>query len=269
MLVSFVMTLAAQNPFTPFRTNSSVIMDFNLSPDGRRMVYKERSADGFVKILLKDLKKGYTTLVSDKELADSEASELFSGMDFLTKDVLLLAREGYMNSCHVGKKQTEKLFKLPDDLILAINVSPDGKGVYWVGEKALYYSLLTSEPVIQSHPTKGGVLSMTINKNGHAFYTTADGIFCWDGLNAKSEAVTAVAELVSHPYLIEATRHQNRFIVTGKDGVFKVDLAKGKTEKLMDNEKENPVLKMRLSPNGKVLYYQKIHSKHEICELVL
>ena len=51
MVMSFSMTLMAENPF---RTEGDVIIDFNISPNGKMMVYKERTADGAINIKIKE-----------------------------------------------------------------------------------------------------------------------------------------------------------------------------------------------------------------------
>ena len=63
--------------------------------------------------------------------------------------------------------------------------------------------------------------------------------------------------------------HKNSFIVAGKEGIFKVDISKGQSIKLTDNEKENPVTKIRLTPNGKILYYQRNLDYNKISALEL
>ena len=90
-----------------------------------------------------------------------------------------------------------------------------------------------------------------------------------DKAGNEVEITSEIAKLVSNPYLIEATRSKNSFIVAGKEGIFKVDISKGQSIKLTDNEKENPVTKIRLTPNGKTLYYQRNLDYNKISTLEL
>ena len=81
------------------------------------------------------------------------------------------------------------------------------------------------------------------------------------------EITSEIAKLVVNPYLIEATRNKDCFIVAGKEGIFKINISTGESVKLMDNKKENPVTKIRLTPNGKTLYYQRIFDYNKISAL--
>ena len=111
---------------------------------------------------------------------------------------------------------------------------------------------------------------MSIDKDNRLFYTIGKQVFCLDKAGNEVEEITSeIAKLVVNPYLIEATGSKNSFIVAGKEGIFKVDISKGQSIKLTDNEKENPVTKIRLTPNGKILYYQRNLDYNKISALEL
>lgn len=265
MLVSFSMTLMAQNPF---RTNGDVIIDFNISPNGKMMVYKERTANGALNIKIKDLKSEKVTSVISMDLRGCDIMEILSGVDFLTNNEIIYGKSKQMISFNIKSKRTKDLFQLPD-MFLYIKALDNGKGVYFVDDLKLYYSSIKEGSVSEVNKIGIGVLSMAVGKDNQLLYTKGKQVFCLDKAGNEVDITSEIAKLVVNPYLIEVTRSKNCFIVAGKEGVFKIDISKGQSVKLTDNGKENPVTKIRLAPNGKTLYYQKNFDYNRISTLEL
>lgn len=273
MVMSFSMTLMAQNPF---RTEGDVIIDFNISPNGKKMVYKERTADGAMNIKIKELKTGKVSSVISMKLTWSDMNEIYSGVDFLTNNEIIYVKGEKMVSFNLKNKKRRDLAQLPDILVY-IKALDNGKGVYFTDNLKLYYSSIKEGRVSEINKRVSeinkiglGVLSMSIDKDNRLLYTIGKQVFCLDKAGNEVEEITSeIAKLVVNPYLIEATGSKNSFIVAGKEGIFKVDISKGQSIKLTDNEKENPVTKIRLTPNGKILYYQRNLDYNKISALEL
>lgn len=265
MLVSFTMTLMAQNPF---RTNGDVIIDFNISPNGKMMVYKERTANGALNIKVKDLQTGKVCSVNSKELRGCDIMEILSGVDFLTNNEIVYGKGKQMVSFNLKSKKIKKTFQLPD-ILMTIKALDNGKGVYFTDALKLYYLSIKEGSVSEVNKIGTGVLSMSIGKDNQLLYTKAKQAFHLDEAGKEVEITSEIAKLVVNPYLIEATRSKDCFIVAGKEGVFKIDISKGESVKLTDNGNENPVTKIRLAPNGKTLYYQKNLDYNKISTLEL
>ena len=269
MLVVFAMTLMAQNPFL---TKADMVEHFNISPNGERIVYRELTSDGFSQVSFKNLKTGEITLVSCLDIMGSHGmKEYFSGADFLSDNVVIFCKDGYLVSFDVNKNKSKQLFKLPDCGIFSIKASNDGKGVYCIGFDRVYYASIKKGIVAQTDKVDGTIVSLAVDKYNRAFYTTVAGkVYCFDGLNKEKDVTSEMSKFVADPYLIETTRHDNCFIVRGvKEGVFKVDLSAGKSVKLMDYKKESPLYVMRLSPDGNVLYYNTLYEKRVVRKLNL
>ena len=274
MVMSFSMTLMAQNPF---RTEGDVIIDFNISPNGKKMVYKERTADGAINIKIKELKTGKVSSVISMKLKWSDMKEIYSGVDFLTNNEIIYVKGENMVSFNLKNKKRRDLAQLPDILVY-IKALDNGKGVYFTDNLKLYYSSIKEGRVSEIKEGRVseinkiglGVLSMSVDKDDRLLYTIGKQVFCLDKAGNEVEEITSeIAKLVVNPYLIEATGSKNSFIVAGKEGIFKVDISKGQSIKLTDNEKENPVTKIRLTPNGKILYYQRNLDYNKISALEL
>lgn len=266
MVMSFSMTLMAQNPY---RTEGDVIIDFNVSPNGKMIVYKERTANGALNIKIKELKTGKVSSVINMKLIGRNLMQFFSGVDFLTNDEIIYVKDGQMVSFNLKSKKTRNLAQLTVDVIGYIKALDNGKGVYFTDDLKLYYLSIKEGSVTEIKKMGLGVLSMSIDKDKTLLYTIGKQVFCLDKAGNEVEITSEIAKLVSNPYLIEATRSKNSFIVAGKEGIFKVDISKGQSIKLTDNEKENPVTKIRLTPNGKTLYYQRNLDYNKISTLEL
>ena len=267
MVMSFSMTLMAQNPF---RTEGDVIIDFNISPNGKKMVYKERTADGAINIKIKELKTGKVSSVISMKLKWSDMKEIYSGVDFLTNNEIIYVKGENMVSFNLKNKKRRDLAQLPD-ILGYIKALDNGKGVYFTDDQQLYYLSIKEGRVSEINlPVGLGVLSMSVDKDNRLLYTIGKQVFCLDKAGNEVEEITSeIAKLVVNPYLIEATGSKNSFIVAGKEGIFKVDISKGQSIKLTDNEKDNPVIKIRLTPNGKILYYQRNLDYNKISALEL
>ena len=266
MVMSFSMTLMAQNPF---KTEGDVIIDFNISPNGKMMVYKERTADGAMNIKIKELKTGKVSSVISMKLKWSDMKEIYSGVDFLTNNEIIYVKGENMVSFNLKNKKRRDLAQLPD-ILGYIKALDNGKGVYFTDAEQLYYLSIKEGSISEINKVDLGVLSMSIDKDNRLFYTIGKQVFCLDKAGNEVEEITSeIAKLVVNPYLIEATGSKNSFIVAGKEGIFKVDISKGQSIKLTDNEKENPVTKIRLTPNGKTLYYQRNLDYNKISTLEL
>ena len=273
MVMSFSMTLMAQNPF---RTEGDVIIDFNISPNGKKMVYKELTADGAMNIKIKELKTGKVSSVISMKLTWSDMKEIYSGVDFLTNNEIIYVKGEKMVSFNLKNKKRRDLAQLPDILVY-IKALDNGKGVYFTDNLKLYYSSIKEGRVSEINKRVSeinkiglGVLSMSVDKDDRLLYTIGKQVFCLDKAGNEVEEITSeIAKLVVNPYLIEATGSKYSFIVAGKEGIFKVDISKGQSIKLTDNEKENPVTKIRLTPNGKILYYQRNLDYNKISALEL
>ena len=267
MVMSFSMTLMAQNPF---KTEGDVIIDFNISPNGKMMVYKERTADGAINIKIKELKTGKVSSLISMELKWSDMKEIYSGVDFLTNNEIIYVKGENMVSFNLKNKKRRDLAQLPVDVIGYIKALDNGKGVYFTDDQNLYYLSIKEGSISEINKVDLGVLSMSIDKDNRLFYTIGKQVFCLDKAGNEVEEITSeIAKLVVNPYLIEATGSKNSFIVAGKEGIFKVDISKGQSIKLTDNEKENPVTKIRLTPDGKTLYYQRNLDYNKISALEL
>lgn len=266
LLMSFATTLMSQNPFV---TKADMIEDFNVSPNGELIVYRELTAEGLPQVSMKNLKTGEITLVSSVNImSDNAMTELFSGADFLSDNVVVFCKDGYMVSFDMKEKKSRQLFKLPEAMIRFVKASNDGKGVYWVGYDRVYYASVEKGIVAQTDKIDETVMSLTIDgQNRVLCATTAGKVYCFDGLDKKKDMTSEMTKLVAKPYLVEATPNDNCFIVAGKEGVFTIDLSAGKSMKLMDNKKENPLYIMRLSPEGKALYYNTMNEKRIIRKL--
>ena len=261
--MSFSVTLIAQNPF---KTQGEVIIDFNLSPNGKMMVYKERTANGALIIKLKELKTGKVSSVISMELKGSDMMEILSGVDFLTNNEIIYAKGKQMVSFNLKSKKTKDLAQLPD-VLMYIKALDNGKGVCFTDALKLYYLSIKEGSVSEINKIGIGVLSMSIDKDNRLLYTREKQVFCLDKAGNEVEITSEIAKLVVNPYLIEATRNKDCFIVAGKEGIFKINISTGESVKLMDNKKENPVTKIRLTPNGKTLYYQRIFDYNKISAL--
>jgi tricorn protease-like protein len=256
----------AQNPF---RTEGDVIIDFNISPNGKKMVYKERTADGAINIKIKELKTGKVSSVISMKLKWSDMKEIYSGVDFLTNNEIIYVKGENMVSFNLKNKKRRDLAQLTD-ILGYIKALDNGKGVYFTDDLTLYYSSTKEGSVSEINKIGLGVLSMSVDKDNRLLYTIGKQVFCLDKAgNEVKEITSEIAKLVVNPYLIEATDSKNSFIVAGKEGIFKVDISKGQSIKLTDNEKENPVTKIRLTPNGKTLYYQRNLDYNKISALEL
>lgn len=265
MVMSFSMTLMAQNPF---KTEGDVIIDFNISPNGKMMVYKERTADGAINIKIKELKTDKVSSVISMKLKWSDMKEIYSGVDFLTNNEIIYVKGAKMVSFSLKSKKRRDLAQLPD-ILGYIKALDNGKGVYFTDDLKLYYSSIKERSVSEINKIGLGVLSMSVDKDNRLLYTIGKQVFCLDKAGNEVEITSEIAKLVVNPYLIEATGSKNCFIVAGKEGIFKVDISKGQSIKLTDNEKENPVTKIRLTPNGKTLYYQRNLDYNKISALEL
>ena len=267
MVMSFSMTLMAQNPY---RTEGDVIIDFNVSPNGKMIVYKERTANGALNIKIKELKTGKVSSVINMKLIGRNLMQIFSGVDFLANDEIIYVKDGQMVSFNLKSKKTRNLAQLPVDVIGYIKALDNGKGVYFTDDQNLYYLSIKEGSVTEIKKIGLGVLSMSVDKDNRLLYTIGKQVFCLDKAGNEMEEITSeIAKLVVNPYLIEATGSKNSFIVAGKEGIFKVDISKGQSIKLTDNEKENPVTKIRLTPDGKTLYYQRNLDYNKISTLKL
>ena len=266
LLMSFATTLMAQNPFV---TKTDMIEDFNVSPNGEMIVYRELIAEGLPQVSMKNLKTGEITLVSSVNImSDNAIMDLFSGADFLSDNVVVFCKDGYMVSFDMKEKKSRQLFKLPDALIHFVKASNDGKGVYWAGYDRVYYASVEKGIVAQTDKIDETFMSLTIDQHNRVLCTTTAGkVYCFDGLNKEKDMTSEITELVAKPYLVEATPNDDCFIIAGKEGVFTIDLSAGKSMKLMDNKKENPLYIMRLSPEGKALYYNTLYEKRKIRKL--
>ena len=268
LIIGFSMTLMAQNPFV---TRGDMIEHFNISPNGKSIVYREITLDGFSQISMKDLETGKITLVSCVNLMSNNAmNDIFSGADFLADNVIVFSKEGYMVSFDTVKKKRKQLFKLPDDIISSVKVTNDGKGIYWIGSNRVYYASIKKGITAQTDKMDETVISLAIDKNDHAYYTTTAGkVYSFDGLSGVKDITSELAEIAAEPFVvIEAAEDENCFIVrNGKEGVFNIDLTTGKSDKLMDYKKESPSYMMRLTPDGKTLYYNTLYEKRKIRKL--
>lgn len=269
MLMVFVTTSVAQNPFV---TKADIIEDFNLSPNEEMIVYREFPAEGLPNISIKNIQEGEITTITHTDLKNPSASELFSGADFLSDGVVVLCKDNYMVSFDMNENKSKQLFKLPDNIIILrfIKASNDGKGIYFAGGDKVYYASMKDGIVAETDKCKFDetIMSLTVDKHNRAFYTTtARKVYCFDELNKEKDVTSEISKLVAAPYLIEAGHEENSFIVAGKDAVFKIDLSTGKSVKLMDNNPENRLYIMRLSPDGKALYYNTLYEKRKIRKL--
>ena len=90
LLFLFTTTLKAQNPFT---VKSNVIIDFNISHDGKMMVYKQLSSDATSTVFIKDLETGRVTPIYKNSLKDYSEFDASSGVDFLSDNVIVFGKE--------------------------------------------------------------------------------------------------------------------------------------------------------------------------------
>ena len=134
MVMSFSMTLMAQNPF---KTEGDVIIDFNISPNGKMMVYKERTADGAINIKIKELKTGKVSSLISMKLIWSDMMDILSGVDFLTNNEIIYAKGEKMVSFNIKNKKRRDLAQLPD-ILGYIKALDNGKGVYFTDAEQLY-----------------------------------------------------------------------------------------------------------------------------------
>lgn len=273
VLFLFTTTLMAQNPFT---VKSNVIIDFNISHDGKMMVYKQLSSDATSTVFIKDLETGRVTPIYKNSLKDYSEFDASSGVDFLSDNVIVFGKEKNMVSFNLTDKKYKNLFRLPDDVIFSVKASADGKRVYFSSDETMYSSPTERSSITKTNEKRGIIISIDIDPKGNAYYTICKKasndkfhILCYDGLNKEEDITYKFDNIVTDPYLIESTPDKDCFIVAGKNGVFKVDLTNTKSVKLITNEGENRLNKMRLSPDGKTLYYQTIKDKNKIITLSL
>lgn len=161
MVMSFSMTLMAQNPF---KTEGDVIIDFNISPNGKKMVYKELTADGAMNIKIKELKTGKVSSVISMKLKWSDMKEIYSGVDFLTNNEIIYVKGEKMVSFNLKNKKRRDLAQLPDILVY-IKALDNGKGVYFTDDLKLYYSSIKEGRVSEINKIGHGVLSMSVDKD--------------------------------------------------------------------------------------------------------
>ena len=111
VLFLFTTTLMAQNPFT---VKSNVIIDFNISHDGKMMVYKQLSSDATSTVFIKDLETGRVTPIYKNSLKDYSEFDASSGVDFLSDNVIVFGKEKNMVSFNL----TDRKYKNSDCLTM-------------------------------------------------------------------------------------------------------------------------------------------------------
>lgn len=269
MFMVFTMTLMAQNPFV---AKTDVILDFNISPNGQMIIYREWTTDAISNLQIKKMKTRKNVLISSANLKENPTAEISSGADFLSNNVIVCCKDDYIIIHNKKKEENRLLFKLPDEIgmLCFIKASNDGRGIYVVGFDKVYYASLKDGIVAETDKCKFDetIMSLTVDRHNRAFYTTtARKVYSFDGLNKGKDITSEISKFVTGPYLIEAAHDDNSFIVAGKDAIFKIDLSTGKSVKLMDNNPENRLYIMRLSPDGKSLYYNTIYEKRKIRKL--
>lgn len=107
VLFLFTTTLMAQNPFT---VKSNVIIDFNISHDGKMMVYKQLSSDATSTVFIKDLETGRVTSIYKNSLKDYSEFDASSGVDFLSDNVIVFGKEKNMVSFNLLQIRNIRIF---------------------------------------------------------------------------------------------------------------------------------------------------------------
>ena len=268
----------AQNPFL---TQVDYIWQFDVSPDGKYLAYKQWNKDKMSKIVVKNLSSQKEFVVDSTEMSGNAPTEASHGLTFLPDGQLLFEKQGnllaYSPLTQTCSEMVRQATISPAPLL---HMSATRQTVYLAGMHTLACMDLSkgSKKQIETGKQDGNIISLSATPGGNAIYSTTyteagktqARIWQWNASLAKPADVTARFEkLVAAPYLIEAASQEGTFIVAGREGVFRGNTETEETTRLMDNLSENPVSKIHFDEQSHVLYYLLLRDSGQIhqCEV--
>lgn len=268
----------AQNPFL---VPVDYIWQFDVSPDGKYLAYRQWTKDKVSKIVIKNLSSQKEFVVDSTEMSGNVLADASCGLTFLQDGELLFEKEGkllsYSPLTQTCSEMVRQATGFPAPLL---HMTAARKTVYFavMGTLACVDLDNGSRKQIEMEKQYGDIFSLSATPGGDAVYSTtyAEGgkthvrIWQWNASLVKPVDVTArFKKLVAAPYLIEAASQEGTFIVVGREGVFRVNVKTEEATRLMDNLSENPVTKIRFDEQSHVLYYLLLRDSGQIhqCEV--
>lgn len=252
----------AQNPFI---TRADIIANFDISPNNQQVCCKWWGRDDMFKTRVKNLS---TQKILDIDSVNLKITTMPSeGISFLSDNLILIEKNGAIFSYDIKSHEYSKLFDLPGlwrNSFRSFAVTEDKKGIYLLAYRNIYYANLQSgiQDSICLH--KGAfVTDISATANNQLIYGTREGgkdknryyIWSWDGRSPTVNLTDQFSKLIKVPYLVEATSNSDLYIVANTEGIYRFDVSTQKATKLIDNDKEDPVIMIRVSADNKTIYY--------------
>lgn len=252
----------AQNPYI---TRADIIANFDISPDKKQLCFKWWGADAMFKTRVKKISEQKVLEIDSVNLKKTVVPS--EGISFLSDNIILTEKKGFIFSYDMKKGEYSKLFNLPSlwkDNFRCLAVTKDKKGLYLLAYRNIYYADLQSG-IQDSICLNKDVFIMGISTtaNNQVIYGTRESekdknvyqIWSWDGQNQPVNMTDQFSNLIEVPYLVEATSNSDLYIVANTEGVYRFDISTQKGTKLIDNDKEDPVIMIRVSADNKTIYY--------------
>lgn len=268
----FVSILAkAQNPFI---TRADVIAQFDVSPNNQQLLCKWWGADGMLKFRIMDLSSKKVLDIDSISVKKSAALYFSDGVSFLSNDLILVAKDKVVLSYGLEKHKFSKLFDLPshrNGSPLSLAATKDKKGVYLPGNERIYYADLQTG--IRDSVCLGQdafVVDISATANNQVIYGVREKdekgnsihqIWSWDGRKQPINLTEQFSKVLKVPYLVEATSDPDLYIVANLEGVYRFDKHTQKVTKLVDNPKEDPVIRIRVSDDNQTIYYLTVNHR--------
>lgn len=252
----------AQNPYI---TRADIIANFDISPDKKQLCFKWWGADAMFKTRVKKMS---TQKILDIDSVNLKKTTMPSeGISFLSDNLILIEKNGAVFSYDIKSHKYSKLFDLPSlwrNSFRSFAVTGDKKGIYLFAYRNIYYANLQSGIRDSICLNKGAfVTDISATANNQVIYGTRESekdknvyqIWSWDGQNQPVNMTDQFSNLIEVPYLVEATSNSDLYIVANTEGVYRFDISTQKATKLIDNDKEDPVIMIRVSADNKTIYY--------------
>lgn len=256
------MLTKAQNPFL---TKADIIAQFDVSPNNQLLCCKWWGADAMAKVRIKDLS---TQNVLDVDSINLKKSfNLADGIAFLADNLILFGKDKMILSYDIYSLKCSKLFNLSSiwsNNPRSLAVTNDKKGVYLLADAYIYYADIRNGIQDSICLNKGTfVTGISPTANNQVIYGIREGrkdkginqIWRWDGRNLPVNMTEQFSKLIKVPYLVEATSNPNLYIVANAEGVYRFDTSTQNAKKLVDNDKDDPVIFMRVSADCQTIYY--------------
>lgn len=256
------MLAKAQNPFI---TRADIIANFDISPNNQQVCCKWWGADAMFKTRVKNLS---TQKILDIDSVNLKKTTMPSeGISFLSDNLILIEKNGAVFFYDIKSHKYSKLFDLPSlwrNSFRSFAVTGDKKGIYLFAYRNIYYANLQSGIRDSICLNKGAfVTDISATANNQVIYGTRESekdknvyqIWSWDGQNQPVNMTDQFSNLIEVPYLVEATSNSDLYIVANTEGIYRFDISTQKATKLIDNDKEDPVIMIRVSADNKTIYY--------------